>query len=357
MSLSGARGLARIATNLECELQAAMVADRYSETKLYRALTGQDYPREYGERLSARQRGAKFEANLYQNDAALLRQATGPVYGHDPETMWVRNFLDEVPGEKIDRLALRASRFRQIMRDLALGRRVPELIIQPALLLKIGPDANDVQFINPDCLVLDRRSMMYVPGELKSFIVRDVGPNPEDLAPTRLQAAAQVVALRQEAGRVGLDGCVLPRVIFVFATPWGLKPTDGMEERLHAEFDMVTRAIRKLGRASRKLAALRTVDAARLADLALELGVNFQENCIANCALADICRSRHLGRAAELGDAAMDLFGPDADLDRLSRLALGARPTNPEEAAIAPALRDARLALGIDHLDPVRRTA
>lgn len=254
MSLSGARGLVRIATNLECQLQAAMVADRSNETELYREITGHYYPREYGERVSARRRGAKFEANLYQNDAALLRQATGPLYGHNPAKMWVRNFLNEVPGQKEDHRALRVSRFRQILRDLSAGRRVPDLIIQPQVLLAVGRGPTDFLFISPDYAVLDQRSMIYVPGELKSFIVRDVGPNPEDLAPTRLQAAAQIMALRGEAARFGLDGRVSSRAVFVFATPRGLAPTDGVEEQLHAEVDLITRAIAKLGRTKQDLA-------------------------------------------------------------------------------------------------------
>lgn len=357
MSLSGARGIVRIATNLECETQAAMVAAQYSETALYRDLLGKDYPREYGERLSARRRGAKFEANLYDNDAALLRRAIAKLYGHDAEAMWVRNFLDEVPGEKNDRRALRTIRLRQVMDDLRAGRRVPDLIIQPAMVLRVGPSQQDVRFISPDFLVLDRRVMMYVPGELKSFIVRDVGPNPGDLAPTRLQAAVEVLALRSEADRVGLTDRVSPRAVFVFATPYGLHPADGVEESLDAELDMVVRAIVKFGETSRKVDRLGKIDSAKLPDLVIDLDLHFQESCVTNCALADYCRSRHVGLAAELGDDAVDLFGPAADLNHLAQLVLGAEPRTPEEAITAASLRDAWSALGIGGSETMRRTA
>ncbi len=356
MSIAGARGLVRIAGNLGCELQAAMVADRASETELYRDLTGEKYPREYGERLSARRRGVKFEANLYQNDAALLRHAVAPIAKIDPEVIWVRNFLDEVPGEKNDRRAVRASRFRSILRDLVAGRRVPELVIQPAFVLTLTGEATDVRFVSPDFLVFDPETGMYVPGEIKSFIVRDVGPNSEDLAPTRLQAAVEIMGLRQEAARVGLADLVRDLAAFVFATPYGLKPTSAIVESLFAEIAMVARAAAQLKRVASRLATMRVADQALLPDLVPELGTNFKESCVSSCALADICRKYHAGQSTLLGDAAVELFGPDADLERLAQLALGA-PPNEAETDIALALRDAAAALGLGSYFEERRTA
>lgn len=357
MSLSGARGLGRMATNLDCDILSAMVADHYREDTLYRDLTGRRYPREYGERISARRRGAKFEANLYQNNAALLRKATGALFGYDPDSMWVRNFLEELPGSRLDRLAFRSSRFRQILRDLRDGKHVPDLIIQPAMVLAIGSGPRDFTFVSPDCVVLDRSAGIYVPAELKSFIERDVGPNPQDLAPTRLQAAAQVIALRGEAARLGLAAQVAARAVLIFATPYGLAPTPGREERLQAEVYQIGRAITKLRRAKEELARQRAVDQASLPDLVPELRSNYQESCIASCALADICRQGHAGRAAELGDAAVEMFGPDADLDRLADLAIGAEPRTPWESEIANALRDAAQAIEGDDHGVIRRSA
>lgn len=357
MSLAGARGIARIASNLGCERQAAMVAERCKETELYRRMTGREYPREYGERVSARRRGHKFEANLYQNDAALLKKAVGPRYGHKPVEMWVRNMLEELPGSKEEHLALRASRMGQVLRDLSKGNLVPDLVIQPALVLPIGPNRFDDRLISPDFLVLDRISRMYVPGELKSFIVRDVGPDPEDLAPTRLQAAAQILALRAAVSRYDMDSLVSDRAVFVFATPYGLMPTDGIEEWLRAEVAQVQQAIAILAQTKLRLTALRRVDGTRFPNLFHELRPNYRESCLSRCALADVCREHHVGHPAELGDAAVDQFGPALDLDRLTELATGAVPCTPEEAQIAAALRDAATALGIDDVGDIRRLA
>ena len=97
MSLSGARGLARVSQNPRCDLQAAMVSDGVQEPAFYQAYTGTEYPKEYGERVAARRRGAKFEANLHQNNAALLRRVLAEFYGLTAEEIAVRNFADEVP--------------------------------------------------------------------------------------------------------------------------------------------------------------------------------------------------------------------------------------------------------------------
>src|SRR3989442_6837326 len=135
MSLSGTRGLVRISANPQCEIQAAMVVENVREPEFYRRVTGTDYPREYGERVSARRRGTKFEANLHHNDAALLRKALAPLYCYDAEDIRVRNFEDELPGARNS--VARLSRTRRVLSDLAAGRDVPHLLIQPQLALPV----------------------------------------------------------------------------------------------------------------------------------------------------------------------------------------------------------------------------
>lgn len=138
MTVSGTRGLVRVSKNLQCEVQAAMVLERVREPEFFQRVTGQEYPGEYGERFSARRRGAKFESNLTQNKSALLRRALGPLFGFDPEEMWVRNLGEEIPGPPGEMRAMRLHRTRLILRDLAAGRRIPELLVQPQLRLRTG---------------------------------------------------------------------------------------------------------------------------------------------------------------------------------------------------------------------------
>jgi hypothetical protein len=348
MSLSGTRGLIRISKNNTCERQAAMVADAArlrreltSERELYRRVTGQEYPREFGERLAARRRGAKFEANLGQNNAALLREAIAPRLRLDPATMVVRDFAAEWPGAGPHLNAVRLSRMRRLLADLAAGRPVPHLLIQPQLCLPIGPGSQDIEYVTPDILVFDPSTEMYRPGELKSFIVRGGVADKADLDGTRRQAAAQILALKAEARRVGLEGRVDDRALFIFATPYGLKPAPPFEESLSGEIREMRRAARVLLEARKRLAEMRRIKDDPLHLLVDDLGTHFQNSCIGSCVLADHCSKQCVDQVQSMGDEVAEIFGFDIDVDRLVALASGAQPTNDREAEAARLLTDA----------------
>jgi hypothetical protein len=358
MSLSGTRGLMRISQNPTCEFQAAMVADRVkNEPVFFRQVTGRDYEGEFGERVAARQRGAKFEANLHQNNAALLRNALAPLYGWEAEEMVVRNFADELPGPSTGIRAQRLHRMRLILRDLAEGREVPHLLIQPQLVLPIGPERSDVEYISPDFMVLDSRTGIYRPGEEKSFIIRDGVADRADLDGTRRQAAAQILGLQAEARRVGLEPRVDTRAVFVFATAYGLSPAKPFEEALTAEMREIRRAAAVLLAARRKLKLLRTTDPAPLPMLFEELATDFRESCIGTCVMADECQRWHAATARTLGDDASDLLGPDFPLDRVVALLRGDPPETPREVGVAATLTRALDVLPGLRDDLVRRTA
>ena len=351
MSLSSTRGLVRVSKNPDCTLQAAMVIERVREPDFYRKMTGTEYPGEYGERASARRRGAKFEANLHMNDAALLGRAVAPLFGFDPEQIRVRNFDDEVPGARDGIRAIRLARTVRILRDLAAGRDVPQLLIQPQLRLPVGPARGDYFYVSPDFLVLDPTARIYVPGEEKSFIVRDGVADRADLELTRRQAAAQILALRAEAERLGIATRVLPRATFVQATPYGLRPAPAVIERLDGEVQALNRAINALAGARQQLANLRArVGDTSLENLADELPVHYQESCVGSCVLARICKDRVALVAPLLGDAAEDLLGPDFDLLRVVQLAGGADPANARERDLANQIRDAASVLELTRL-------
>jgi hypothetical protein len=324
-----------------------MAVEHVRELEFYRRATGTDYPGEYGERLAARRRGAKFEENLHRNNAALLRQAVAPLYGLDADAMVVRNFAVEVPGPRDELRAMRLHRTRNVLKDLAAGLPVPDVLIQPQFAVPTGPGPRDFEYVTPDFAVLDPHITMYIPGEEKSFIVRDGVADRADLDRTRRQAAAQSLALRAEASRVGLEHRVLDRAVFVFATPFGLKPAPAFAEYLHAEVFEVARAIQVLSAVRVRLGELRANDPTPLHLLVDELPINFQERCFSTCVMAPNCRERLAGRAIMLGDHTADLLGPDMDADRIAALALGeVLPANPQEAELAARLADAAVALG-----------
>lgn len=344
MSLSGTRGLIRVSTNPGCELQTAMVVEGVREPDFYRQVTGEVYPGEYGERDAARRRGAKFEANLHANNAALLRQVLGPKYGWDTNTMSVRDFAEELPGARDGVRAQRIFRMRLILRDLAAGRPVPHIVIQPQLSLRTGRAASRYMFVSPDFVVLDSRTGMYVPGEEKSFIVRDGVAERSDLDRTRRQAAAQIIALREEATRVGLAERVGNRAVFVFATPYGLSPAPAVEESLDAPIREILGAIATLDEVTRRHAQRRAVDGARLAMMVDEIPISFKDSCFGSCILAAKCKERFERSTRALGDQAVEVFG-HTPIDRVVELLAGAAPATAAEADLVPRLREAQRVL------------
>lgn len=334
-----------------------MASERVREPEFYRRVTGREYPGEYGERLAARRRGAKFEANLHMNNAALLRRAVAPLYRLDAEAIVVRNFAEEAPGRS-DRLrAVRLHRTRQLLRDLAAGREVPHLLIQPQLRLPTGDGADDFIFVTPDFMVLNPAIGMFVPGEEKSFIVRDGVADRSDLDGTRRQAAVQLLALRAEARRLGAADRVGTRAAFVFATPYGLVPAPAFEDELGAEIREILRAIELIALARQHLAERRAVDGARLEALVDEIPIAYRESCIGRCILASVCKRRFDGFGPQLGDAVRDVLGDAIAITRALELLTGAAPRDEHETLIAVRLRDAIDVLGPPAHEILRRRA
>jgi hypothetical protein len=357
MSISGTRGLVRVSKNLSCVLQAAMAVEGVREPEFYRRLIGREYPGEYGERLSARRRGNKFEANLHQNNAALLRRSVGPTFGLDPEVMVVRNFAEEVPGPPTTMRAHRLARMRRVMADLAAGKEVPDLVIQPQFALPTSPDGARFEYVSPDFAVLDPKKRIYVPGEEKSFIVRDRVVEPDDLDLTRRQAAAQILAIRAQARQMGIEKRVENRAVFVFATPYGLSPAPAVVEPLHAEVHELRRALTVYDSARKMLARLRAQGAAPLEMLADELPRNFQESCYGSCILAAECERQARHRAAVMGDDAAQLVGGEMDLRQLIRLVVRGTSDRPEDLELVGEIRRASTALGLTENELLRRLA
>jgi hypothetical protein len=356
VTLSGTRGLVRVSKNPDCELQAAMAVRKVRELEFYRAVTGADYPKEYGERVAARRRGSKFEARLHENNAAELRRALAPLFGYDPDAMVVRNFADEVPGPVDTMRAVRLSRTRRVLRDLVAGLEVPHVLIQPQLSLPTGSPGS-FEYVSPDFAVLDLRRRFYVPGEEKSFIVRDNVADPADLDLTRRQAAAQILALRFEAGQLGARDRVSNSAVFVMATPFGLRAADPAVEALDGAVLEVERALEVLDRTRRRVDALEQAGGGSLPNLADDLGINVTEGCHQSCVMAEYCFARAGQSPALLGDTAARLFA-GADLDRVRALVVGSvEPADADEQSLLDALIEASPLVGIEPVELRRRLA
>jgi hypothetical protein len=342
MKLAGASAITRIALNPECGRQVSMLRSGLSEPEYYQRLTGEPYPDEYGERLSARRRGAKFERNAYANYAAQLRDALSEIVGVPAAQIWVRNMGDEEPGL---REANRIRRWRLTMRILAdqvAGRPCPQILIQPQLHITADGLIEKPGFwIAPDILFLERTRNIYRPADLKSFVVRGNKVERADLERSRLQVAIQSLALHESLRTVG-DSRTLNHIGgFIFATPYGLSPHKPQLEALDGSVDRVQKALIALRRHGEYLDALKKADGGAPEHLMLDsVPMHFQERCMKSCALARLCQQHHEGKAHELGDAAVELLGPETDLDRAFALMSGAKPKTEREREIAAALKN-----------------
>lgn len=347
MALSGTSALARVAMNPGCEVQVAMARAREPEPEFYRRVTGEHYDQEFGERISARRRGSKFEQNLHQNDAALLRDTLAEFIGVDAGRIYVRNLDDEVPG---NRESVRIARYRRtldIIADSIEGRRHPELIVHPELLLPVAGTNTGYLWVEPDFVAWDDRRGIYVPGDEKSFVVQENDVDPGDLERTRLQIGAQILALRHLYSKHGRADRVANQGLLIFATPYGLRPHVPRLEHLDGAVHSVEGAIEAFARHGAKIDRLRATDGAPMHLLVGDLEPHFQEKCMSACVLAHRCRQGHVGRAADLGDLAVDLLGSDADIARLADLIAGATPRDDGEARLASELRRIAELLGL----------
>lgn len=354
MKFSGASGLTRIALNPDCTWQAVMLRSNMNEPQFYQQVTGEPYPKEYGERLSARRRGSKFERNAFDHQAAKLRAVMAERTGVAAEDIWVRNLEDEEPGgHEINRLR-RAQRTMAILRDHLEGKRTPEILIQPQLTLTVyGLAKRERVFIAPDVLYLDRSTGRYRPADLKSFVVRGNQVAPGDLERSRLQLAIQSLALHEVLAMLGDTRHEDHVGALVFATPFGLAPHAPQEESLEASVHLMRQAIAAIARHAALIERMKSQDGAAREHLLLEdLPNNYQDRCVSSCALAGECKKRQQDRAVVLGDAAVEVLGPDMAVARAAQLLAGATPRDQREHEVAILLR--QLA---EPFEPLRRAA
>ncbi|HEX8599664.1 MAG TPA: hypothetical protein VF952_14265 [Chloroflexia bacterium] len=338
MSFRGARGLVVASFNPACDTLLTMVALRVEDVEVYPLVTGRAYDGEVGERRGALKKGNKFESWLYANGARLLATVVAVEFGLRADNMQVED-LRKVRARRRQTLQeARLARTREILQRLANNLPVPDLLIQPAFAVSIAP--GEYRVVYPDYAVLSRWEQMYVVGEIKAFITRDNKAPALSLKRTRRQAAVEVIALREEAARFGLEGRVDDRAACVFGTVKGLNPSAVYQERLDAEVSEVRTALRRLERTS----ALGLGTSQSVEELFQNLvgtrAFNFEEQCFSICALHTVCRARIASQPTVLGDEAADALGAEVDLPRLAELIRGATPLTPAESSFVSVVSD-----------------
>jgi hypothetical protein len=345
LSLSGSTLLARIAMNPTCTLQAAMALDRQHRTEkdFFQAVTGLPYSGEFGERDSARRRGAKFERNLLQppGDARLLREAVAPIIGVAPDAVTIRDLDNEQPGGAQSSRVKRVGLTRSLFKTALLGAPSAHVIVKPTLVLNTGISPHDLlwRYIEPDFVFWDFARGCYVPGDFKSFVVREGVVPGDKLERVRLQLACDVVAMRDEMRLVGsgLEQRLTSTGYLVFATPYGLKPDTPRREDLSGAVPMILKAIDNFKRHREEI--LKLAGTAPIVTTAPDLAINYQEKCVATCILAQHCRGRIVDDPVLLGDVARELLGRNIALPRLVALMHGAEPADESEARAQRGLR------------------
>ncbi|WP_196259767.1 hypothetical protein [Pelagibacterium limicola] len=337
MSVKGSTALVRLAGNPTCEILGAMVMQEGSEKRFYEQVVGERYDREFGERQSSKRRGAQFESNAYAGDARLLRETLSPLIGLDPDDVRVRNLTDDHPGSKDDARIARLNITRAILTDSIRGGTAPHIIVQPQLLIPTSPGPRPYFFIAPDLLVWSVELGCYLPGDLKSFIVRENEVPRGDLARVRLQLGAQVLALRHEYHRLDPAMLVAPKGLLIFSRPNGLRPHAPRIEDLGGAVEAIRIGIAAFLRHRERINMLRA--GAAPYTVATDLEPNFQDACLASCVMAQWCRERVAGRAADMGDVAGEVLG-DIAMDRVIGLLTGAvAPADEHERIVAERLR------------------
>ena len=338
MSVKGSTALVRLASNPDCEVLGAMVMQAGSEKRFFERVVGEQYDREFGERQSSRRRGAQFEQNAYAGDARLLREAFATYLGEDADSVRARNLFDDYPGTKNDALIARLRVTRGILKDAAAGKAVPHILIQPQLLIPTSPGPRPYFFIAPDLLVRNPATGIYLPGDLKSFIVRENEVAASDLSRVRLQLGAQVLALSHEYHRLDPRLTVSKQGILVFSKPNGLRPHMPRFEDLGGAVEAIRIGIDAFLRHRERIDDLRS--GAAPYTVAQDLEPNFQDSCLNTCVMAQWCRQRVEGQTADLGESAQEALG-DISIDRVIGLMTGdVSAANNRERSIATRLRE-----------------
>lgn len=310
----------------------------WRSSRIFKKVTGDDYDREFGERQSSKRRGAQFEQNAYAGDARLLREAFAGYLGKNADDVVVRNLYDDHPGTKDDARIARLRTTRKILADGHTGQSVPDIILQPQLLLPTNEGLRPYFFIAPDLLVWSPEHGVYAPGDLKSFVVRENEVTPGDLARVRLQLGAQVLALRHEYHRLDQSIVMPAKGMLLFSKPNGLMPHAPRIEDVAGGVEAVRIGISAFLRHRQRIQDLSA--GADPHTVVPDLQPHFQDSCLNSCVMAQWCRQRIAGKAADLGDAAGEALG-NIDVQRAIDLMIGTiDPANDQERLIAHELQE-----------------
>jgi hypothetical protein len=358
--ITSSSALIRSSVNPGCDLVAAVALEQQSELEVYRQVTGNEYPGEYGIRPSMRRRGTKFEVNNHVNDAAALRKRVAEAFDAfkgDPQAVMVKDLdlMEPVNGGNIHAGNLnRLKLTKQIIRDAYTNKPdVPHLVIHPTFempLLK-APDGKPLlhgsRYLNPDFMVLLPDHRIYLIGDEKSFIVRDdTVVEASKLDRVRRQIAAGTLAMWSELERISANAPKLTDGLLIFATPYGLSAARMVREDLSGEIEQIKKAVPQLQRVAVILATLRTQGLHQLAAMTPQLKTNLRESCYGQCILVDYCEELAENQAVVLGRDVYRLLGGKT-IDEIIDLASRRQSLPAREAALIDSIEQSVSVIGL----------
>lgn len=293
--------------------------------------------------------GRQFEAALKLSEFGRFRDALHRAGRIDnPESVTIADVDAEAPGDTEVARAERVRRTRAYLLRTARGdTTVPDVLWHPHVTL---PMTGFTVTIIPDYLLLRHTASGLRVGEIKAYRDRGAHTAIASLRLARLQAAVEVLAVREALRSLGvrdIDEMVSADVDFMLRAR-----TSGMfgvlrrrPARIHREVERVQRALAdatmRLPHHLSTLPVGTTLDSRQGFEA---LPYDYSEECRGHCALAARCaeRAERQGNGAILGDHVASLLGGVVTLHDLDVMLAGRGvPTTPEAAAIVNAFADA----------------
>lgn len=343
---AGSRAIAQIAMS-ECVALSTLRMTRRDP-----ALAAQVY---YGDEIAdegsaiALAVGRQFEATLKRAEFERFRTALHRAGRFDdPASITIADIDDEAPGDSTFARAERERRTRAYLLRAARGETaVPDVLWHPHVTL---PMAGYAVAIIPDYLLLRHTARGLRVGEAKAYRDRGAYTSIASLRLARLQAAVEVLAVREALRSLGvrdLEERVPADVDFMLRSR-----STGMfavlrrrPARVHREVERVQRAFAdaamRLPHHLSSLPAGTTLDTREGFE---SLPYHYSEQCRGHCALAARCaeRAARQGDGAVLGDHVATLLGGLVTLHDLDAMLAGRiAPPSPEIAAIVSAFAEA----------------
>ena len=305
--------------------------------------------------------GRQFETSLERADFERFRFAlhrAGRL--DDAASITIAEIDAEAPGDTEYARAERVRRTRAYLLRAARGdTTVPDVLWHPHVTL---PMVGFTVTIIPDYLLLRHTAHGLRVGEIKAYRDRGAYTSIASLRLARLQAAVEVLAVREALRSLGVrdvEDRAPAEVDFMLRTR-----TSGMfgilrrrPTRIHRDVERVQRALAAaMMRLPAHLSSLPAGTSLDTREGFESLPYDYTEECRGHCALASRCaeRAARQGNGAILGDHVASLLGGVVTLHDLDAMLAGRmEPPSPEIAAIVDGFADALRRTG-HHVETAR---